>query len=91
MTHVGPLTGYDLFLISRYGTGEQLSTPPNADRRCMEPNPNEPEEKCLSWSGPDHEGNHSWWYCSSEYGDYGSTLDCELQRGHEGDHMGHWA
>ncbi len=59
------------------------------DTRCLEPNPDEPTEKCLHWAGPGHEGEHTWWFCLNEFGDF-ATLDCVMKRGHDGEHTGHW-
>lgn len=58
--------------------------------RCLVPNPDNPIDTCLHFSGRGHDGKHTWWYCASEFGDWPS-LSCELKRGHDGDHEGHWA
>lgn len=89
---IAPITGYQMFLLGRFGGPATTQRTVKNPDKCFVPNPENPNEECdylRSLHGPEH----SWWYCTSEYGDYGSlpALPCELKRGHDGDHEGHWS
>lgn len=87
------ITGWEWYLLHLFGSPGYASTMATVRKAteskvCLVPNPEKPDEKCLNMKG--HESaQHSWWYCTSEFGDYPS-LDCERQRGHDGSHEGHW-
>jgi hypothetical protein len=86
---MAPMTGYDLYLATIFPTAT-LTPPTNKPRYCLEPNPENPTELCRNML-PGHEGEHTWWYCTSEYGNHGDwSIECELKRGHDGDHEAHW-
>lgn len=87
---MAPLSGYDLYLASLFPAAT-LTPPTNKPRYCLALNPENPAEECRNLHGPGHEGEHTWWYCTSEYGNHGDwSIECELKRGHDGDHEAHW-